>query len=119
MNWTRAKNVVREEFFEGGALLVNPATGARWTLNATATALWKLCDGQNGTAELATMLKRSREEVAHFCAQFGQLGLLTPALVAGKLRVLKTNPSVLGRMSSALSFKPMGLGSGPNTTTLS
>ena len=114
MNWTRAKNVVWEEIFEGEALLVNPATGARWTLNATATALWKLCDGQVGTAELAALLARSRDEVAHFCAQFKQMGLLTPALVSTATRTRGSmTPLTLSRMSSAPSFKPLGLGSGP------
>ena len=113
MNWTRAKNVVWEEIFDGEALLVNPATGARWSLNATATALWKLCDGHIGTAELAALLARSRGEVANFCAQFGQMGLLTPALVSNSPRTPGSMPTVLARMSSAPSFKPLGLGNGP------
>lgn len=113
MNWTRAKNVVWEEFFEGGALLVNPSTGARWTLNATATALWKLCDGSSGTAELAHVLQRSREEVARFCAQFGQMGLLTPALVSNAPQSQRELPLVLARLNAAPTFKPMGLGNGP------
>ena len=112
MNWTRAKNVVWEEFCEGGALLVNPATGARWTLNATATALWKLCDGRNGTAELAALLERSRDEIALFCAQFVQMGLLTPALVSNSQRTPGSMPTALARLSSAPSFKPLGLGNG-------
>ena len=113
MNWIQAKNVVWEEFCEGGALLVNPATGARWSLNATATALWKLCDGRNGTAELAALLERSRDEIALFCAQFGQMGLLTPALISPNSHDRRAMPAMLARMSSAPSFKPMGLGNGP------
>src|ERR1017187_1282005 len=36
--WTKAKNVIWEEL-DGGALLIDATTGARWALNATAAAL--------------------------------------------------------------------------------
>ena len=107
MNWTRAKNVVWEEFCEGGALLVNPATGARWTLNAAACALWKKCDGRLCTAELAEILQLTREEIANFCGQFQQLGLLTPSRIA-----IPASGAMMAR-SSVLAFKPLSLGNGP------
>ena len=111
MNWTRAKNVVWEEL-GCGSLLVNPATGARWTLNATATALWKLCDGRYGSAELATMLDRSSAEIARFCEQFKQIGLLQPALVPVYAHA-SLDTIIVAKLASAPTFKPLGLGNGP------
>ncbi len=50
--WVRSDDVVWEEL-GGEVLLVHPRSGARWLLNATAGAIWKLCDGTRGAGELA------------------------------------------------------------------
>src|SRR4029078_9680275 len=86
MNWKRAHQLVWEEL-DGGALLVNVATGARWSLNAAAAALWKLCDGRS-TAQLAAALSRSRAHMAPTCRALAQLGLLGgQAQLAGCARI--------------------------------
>ena len=113
MNWTRAEYVVWDEL-DGEAMLVNPNTGARWTLNATALAVWKLCDGRRGVAELARMLDRSRAEIALFCQQFNQFGLLQPANVQTGASPAPLNAVLMrGKLTGAPAFKSFGLGNGP------
>ncbi len=107
-NWARSEQIIWEEL-DGAALLVNPATGARWTLNATAAALWKLCDGRT-SAEIARLLARSREEIAEFCAKFETLGLLTGAR---KLVPVPIDGATYRTCSTGPSFRPLGLGNGP------
>ncbi len=90
--WIRSKNVVWEEV-DGGALLVDPATGARWVLNAAAAAVWKLCNGTSVAGESAA-----------FCAALAGAGLLQPAAgLAAESRM-----SVLGTPS----FQALGAGHG-------
>ena len=108
MNWTRAENVIWEEL-DGSALLVNPGTGKRWSLNATAAALWKLCDGRLSLAEISASLSRPLDEIAAFCREFAKLGMLAPAPACAApsgatFRLALTRPP---------SFKPHGLGTGP------
>lgn len=109
MKWTKAENIVCEEL-DGGALLVNAASGNRWSLNATAAALWRLCEGRLTSVEIAEALNRRVEEIALFCDQFRAQGLLVPAL---------STPSSVGAQMpvalhySAPAFKALGLGSGP------
>ena len=77
--WTKATNVIWEEL-DSGALLIDATTGARWTLNATAAALWSWCDGSSTLNDLAAQLAQSsrrtlreaRAEVRAFCAQFAE-----------------------------------------------
>ncbi len=75
---TRSNNVVWEEL-GSETLLVNPTSGARWLLNAAASAVWKLCDGTRSVAELAASLTMSRAEITQHCGIFEQNGLLQMA----------------------------------------
>lgn len=109
MNWTRAENIVCEEL-SGGALLVNPANGGRWSLNESAAALWRICDGRKGAAELARAIKCSQTQVAAFCAQFSELGLLKPALSGA---TGTDSMIVMTYHHAAPEFKLLGLGNGP------
>lgn len=97
-NWKRDDAIVCEEL-NGEALLVNAATGASWLLNASALAVWKLCDGRHPFSE----------EMAGMCRQFIQLGLLTEA---PKLAAINGTVYAL-RGSSMPSIRPLNLGSGP------
>lgn len=108
MNWKRANNVIWEEW-DSGALLVNPDTGGRWSLNATAAAVWKLCDGRLSIQQVATRITRPIDEVTAFCRKFVELGLLrkTLAPIAGNGVTFRT------AMPGAPGFKSYGLGSGP------
>ncbi len=65
--WVRSSHVVWEEM-DRGVLLVDPASGARWLLNAAAAAVWKFCDGT-----------RAAGDAAAFCASMAGAGLLRPA----------------------------------------
>ncbi len=106
MNLMRAQHVVWEEL-AGGALLVNRITGARWSLNATAAAVWELCDGSASPSEIAPRLARPCEEVLGFCRQFVRMGLLTSVISQGGGATFQM------AMTGAPSFKAQGLGSGP------
>ena len=114
--WTKATGVVWEEL-DGGALLVDARTGARWSLNASAAALWRACDGRASLAQLAralaratrSSLKDARSEVRAFIASLRSAQLLTPALAGGAL------PHTLEfqSLSTTPSLTPLGLGHGP------
>ncbi len=75
---TRSSHVVWEELGEE-VLLVIPATGARWLLNAAAAAIWKLTDGTRTLADMAANLALPNAELATFCRAFERQGLLQPA----------------------------------------
>jgi hypothetical protein len=110
--WIRAHGVVWEEL-DGAALLVSPDSGACWSLNATAAALWKLCDGSRSPRELAAALGKSareaRVEIADFCQTFAKLGLLQPA----NAPVLVSKNVVMRGVEDAPAFRVLGLGQGP------
>jgi hypothetical protein len=80
---TRASDIVWDEL-EGRALLIDPATGARWTLNAPALALWKLCDGSRTLRALTATMARTtgrcladcRSEVKRFVNVLNASGFL-------------------------------------------
>src|SRR5438067_618697 len=101
-NWKRAKEVVWEEL-DGEALLVNPKSGASWSLNATASMIWKLCDGTRGLGELASSLAKAsgrsasqaRREVAEFCERIAATGLLSLGL-----RPAESEPQLMPATSS-------------------
>src|SRR5437764_248486 len=90
--WIHSDNVVWEEL-DGGLLLVDPSTGARWLLNAAAGAVWKLCDGTRMACESAA-----------FCASLAGAGLLKP--VSGF--PVEFHMNVLGEPS----FQTLGAGPG-------
>jgi hypothetical protein len=109
--WVRCNDVVWEEL-NGDALLVSPPTGRRWTLNTTATGIWKLCDGG---ADLYDLVRRfstvSQREIAEFCSLFGELGLLTQGTAiapvqaaSGGIAMMSTEPPPM--------FRELGVGSG-------
>ncbi len=77
--WKRSVGVVWEEL-GGEVLLVSPRSGARWLLNATAAAVWKLCDGTRSFAELSDTAACA--EVARFCEALENLGLLIRSVEA-------------------------------------
>src|SRR5437868_930372 len=118
--WMRAADVIWEEL-DGGALLVDARNGARWTLNASATALWRVCDGQASLNDLAHALARAagrslsetRAEVRAFLDSLAAQNLLTPA------RVGASGSAGLTLKFSALNARPaihgLGLGHGPRT----
>ena len=117
--WTRATNVVWEEL-DGGALLVDAKTGARWSLNATAAALWHWCDGSSTLNDMAARLAQSsrrslrqaRAEVSAFCERFAAQNLLTLATVNSALPPQTLSFSAL---NSPVNFNALGLGHGPRT----
>lgn len=79
----QSKDVVWEEL-DDHALLVNSQTGARWTLNAAALALWKLCDGTRTAESLAQTLASTMRgslseclvEMESFARSLNETGLL-------------------------------------------
>jgi len=81
----RSSEIVWQEL-DGQALLVHARTGARWTLNAAALAVWKLCDGSRTVESLAKALAAStrrslgecREELDRFAQALSGTGLLQP-----------------------------------------
>jgi len=91
--------------------LIDTKSGTRWTLSATASAAWRLCDGQRTLAEMSDILRQSRENIKEFCQQFEALGLLR----ANTYMRLALIESVSYRTSSPnpFSFQSAGLGNGP------
>jgi len=73
--WVRSTGVVWEEL-DGETVVVNPATGARWSLDAAATRIWKTCDGALGLRELAHDVA-ALSEITALCNALGRIGLLT------------------------------------------
>ena len=118
--WTKATNVIWEEL-DGGALLIDARTGARWSLNATAAALWNWCDGRSSLDDLAARLAQSsrrtlceaRSEVRAFCTQFSERKLLAPA--SGMPTTFPNATLALSTLNAPASFTVRGLGHGPRT----
>jgi hypothetical protein len=118
LKWTKATNVIWEEL-DGGALLIDAQTGARWSLNATAAALWNWCDGRSTLNDLAARLAQSsrrtlveaREEVRMFCRRFAAENLL--ATTHGT--TVPTATVALSGLHAPASLTALGLGHGPRT----
>ena len=118
--WMKATNVIWEEL-DGGALLIDASTGARWTLNATAVALWTWCDGRSTLNDLAARLAQSsrrtlreaRAEVRAFCARFAEQNLL--ALASASSRPLPQATLPFSALNAPANFNALGLGHGPRT----
>lgn len=108
MNWTRNDNVIWEEL-DGGALLVSPDTGGRWSLNSAAAAVWNLCDGRLSLSQVAARIARPLDEVSTFCQQFAALGLLNSPQPSAVTHVATFHTAAPG----APGFKAHSLGSGP------
>jgi|GEM_PF-599468 len=120
IKWVRSNEVVWEEM-NGEAVLVSPSTGARWSLNATASRVWTFCDGQFGVTEIATALaaasgrnlRETKRELTAFCAEFVALGLLQPAVETRVAGASVSGAAFMSGLSTPPSFRSMGLGSGP------
>ena len=116
--WTRNTEVIWEEL-NGEALVVSPTTGQRWSFNATAAGIWKMCDGCTSLLRLSKAfaqasgrgLAQSREEIREFCAALSNAGLLCPA---GNQSVQATNPNVIfmSGLETPPMFRPLGAGGG-------
>ena len=100
--WIRNTDVVCEEL-DGHALLVHSATGARWTLNATALSLWKLCDGTRTMQALANALNISarRDELERFTRALCGSGMLLGSGMADELASVPTAHFSVGSMLHA------------------
>lgn len=81
--WERARDIVWEEL-DGEAVLVSPVTSKTWVLNATASAIWKYCDGQTSIDALAAAFAQAgrlevakvKTELLAFCRQLEAQGML-------------------------------------------
>jgi hypothetical protein len=117
ITWKRSNEIVWEEL-DGEALLVSPISGARWSLNAAAAAVWKCCDGTRSLAALSSAfaqasglsLREARQEIAAFCQRFSELGLLH---AQAQLVTATLNSPTFRSGIEAPSFKALGLGHGP------
>jgi hypothetical protein len=111
--WIRSNDVVWEEL-DGEALLVSPSAGRRWTLNATATGIWKLCDGHLDLSGLAQRFSKvSRHEIAEFCALFGELGLLRESGASLPIQLTTGGTAFMSNQQTPPMFREVSLGSGP------
>jgi PqqD family protein of HPr-rel-A system len=71
---------------EGENVVFDPSTGAVHILNATALAIWELCDGQTRTGEMVgaicglSGLPRDvvEEDVGRILSEFQRAGILLP-----------------------------------------
>jgi hypothetical protein len=119
ITWKRSNEIVWEEL-DGEALLVSPVSGARWSLNAAAAAVWKCCDGTRSLAALSSAfaqasglsLREARQEIAMFCQRFSELGLLHAQAQLVAVNTALTGPTFHFGMEVP-AFKALGLGHGP------
>jgi hypothetical protein len=120
LKWTKATNVIWEEL-DGGALLIDAKTGARWSLNATAAALWNWCDGNNTLNDLAARLAQSsrrtlreaRADVRAFRASFAAQSLL--ATTTGATIPASSTTLSFSALNVPATLTALGLGHGPRT----
>jgi len=118
--WVRSDDIVWEEL-HGEALLVSPATGRSWSLNAAAALIWKLCDGR-GLSEMARAfatasgcsLRQSRRDILEFCTRVAEQGLLN-AVDSGRSQPALSLPEAafLSGLTAPPMLRPLGLVSGP------
>jgi hypothetical protein len=110
--WIRSNDVVWEEM-GSEALLVSLADGRRWTLNATAAGIWKLCDGHLELSALARRFaKVSQREIAEFCEFFAEVGLLKRSTVGLSTQMTPEGAAFMSPESLPPMFRELGLGSG-------
>ncbi len=109
--WMRSNTIIWEEM-DGGALLVSPSTGMRWSLNAAAARIWQLCDGARTFDDLARLVGVSRQHVADFCSAFGELGLLLPNMALTPAPISSGTAAFMSGLTPP-AFRPMNLGTGP------
>jgi hypothetical protein len=90
--WVRSHDVVWEEI-DGEAVLVSTAVQKTWVLNATASLIWKCCDGTISLETLARRIAggcgreagRVKAELVEFCREMEQRGLLMGVRAAGAI----------------------------------
>ena len=109
-NWKRSKDVVWVEL-NGDALLVNPATGTRWLLNAVAARIWKLCDGSRRAGELSELAAVPGYDIDCFCREFQRMGLLSESRAAWPAS-LDADACFHSAPDSAPGFRLLGVGHG-------
>ena len=117
--WIRSNDIICQDW-NGEALLVSAKTGARWSLNATAAAIWKLCDGRMELSELtrrfASASGRSaqviRREIAALCTQFEEQGLLNICTQSVHDSQFIAATACMSGLSSPPLFQVLGLTSG-------
>jgi hypothetical protein len=98
-NWTRANEIAWQDLGDS-TVLVHTRTGARWTLNAAASAIWRLCDGR--------ALSAVRGEIADFCQLCSAHGLLRPATAGAT----PASMASLSMFSAPPQLKALGLTAG-------
>ena len=103
-NWKRSDEAVWEEL-GSDMVVVSPRSGCRYWLNATAAAIWKMCDGSRSAREVAQMLSRTRAEIVACCEALQGAGLLSLAS-GGKSQ---TVVQFAGLPNVAPEFRVMGL----------
>ncbi|MCY3021777.1 MAG: PqqD family protein [Planctomycetota bacterium] len=90
-HWTRATDVVWEEF-DGEAVLVSSSAKGTWVLNPTACFVWKNFDGRTTLEAIVRHLaaaaglepSRVKQEVLAFCAELEREGLVSAARQAAR-----------------------------------
>jgi len=81
--WVRSNDVVWEEI-DGEAVIVKPSAKRTWVFNATASFIWKCCDGHSSIEDVARKLALScgrelrlvRTDIVEFCRQLEEIGLI-------------------------------------------
>ena len=81
--WVRSKDVVWDEI-DGEAVLVSTSEQKTWVLNATASIIWKCCDGSISIETIAKRIasecgreaSRVKAELGDFCREMELRGLL-------------------------------------------
>jgi len=106
--WIRSTDVIWEEL-DGQALLVHSKTGARWSLNTGALAVWKCCDGSSTLGSLATNFGQSKREIAEFCRTLAEVGLLS----SGEASLAGMSGTASRSSSSPFGLRSLGLTAGP------
>jgi hypothetical protein len=111
--WKRSTDLAWEQLGRE-ALVVNPQSGMRWTLNALGAVVWRLCDGSLDSAGIAAALANAggrsrreiREDVERFCSALAHAGLMQPAAA----KALPAASVEFARMGSdAPGFRSIGL----------
>jgi len=88
--WVRSRDVVWDEI-DGEAVLISTSEQKTWVLNATASIIWKCCDGTISIEALARRIAREcgreasrvKSELLDFCREMEQRGLFMGGRVAG------------------------------------
>jgi hypothetical protein len=88
-HWVRTENVAWQEI-DGEAVLVSTKARKTWVLNATASLIWKCCDGTMHLDVLARRIakaggreaNRVKSEILEFCRVLEQKGLIRTAQIS-------------------------------------